>query len=184
MVARMCLLVWLWIAKVLFGVWEQPVHSVQERHPRFEEIKDAIHVLKETVLMGYYGALTRKPVWLYGFNCSLRNIHDYRTTPLPTRTSNLTTSHIDNDGRKRFSGTKALKGSQTYPKDFGVALNKIYRQHEEGLKKKVRFIRDLASTQVVDIGDLFTWDFHGDWRQKDIIFFVILRLSRMSVGRV
>jgi len=38
--------------------------------------------------------------------------------------------YVDQDGRRRCPGGPALKGTQTYPPEFGVAVARVYNPHK------------------------------------------------------
>ena len=77
MAARMVLLLYLWTARCIFWLLEQPSGSLFERHPRMQIFLKSHKVYKVRVDLGDFGAATQKPVWLYSFYSFIAKLPDY-----------------------------------------------------------------------------------------------------------
>ena len=131
MVSRTGLLMLLGICLATRFILEQPRASLMPWHPRLEQIFHlaqcgGIHAVEHiSTFMGSFGAPTPKPTILIGnvpWLCQLkRKLNRSEFTP----NEDVVRYHIDQCGRKRFSGGKKLKETQKYPSGYGFATASI-----------------------------------------------------------
>ena len=125
MVSRMSLIVWLLEAKKVLWVYEQPASSLLWEHNRMRSLVKSRFIYRTHMFMGSYGAPTKKPTMLWGPD-PLINMF---SIPLPTNVQwekDLVSTYV-RDGRTWVTGNSNLKGSQSYPKAFGVATLGIWK---------------------------------------------------------
>lgn len=126
MVSRMCIILWILEAKMVFWLYEQPQSSLLWQHPRMQQYISKRTVFKSHMWMGAFGAASPKGTVLWG---------PYQTVswfalPLPKDRAWATdlTTKTEKNGRTQVTGSKGLKGSQTYPSEFGLATVSIWRR--------------------------------------------------------
>ena len=92
-----------------------------------------------------FGGRTEKPTWLYS-NCEfIHEITDYATGPADDFGSIvLADTYRDTSGDRKFKGSKNLKGSQEYTKQFGNAVKKLVTKHAAKIMKHKRQLREAA----------------------------------------
>lgn len=71
MVYRQVILLWLFTAKGVFWVLEQPAGSLLERHDAFVHLCTYINIWKTSIHMDEFGGDTSKPTWLYSAHASV-----------------------------------------------------------------------------------------------------------------
>lgn len=78
MVARVVILLMLCEAKKVWWCVEQPTNSLLEHHPAFQKLLHlrSVRVRRLSTAMGWFGAPTRKPSWIYS---SASNEHHFET---------------------------------------------------------------------------------------------------------
>lgn len=83
-----------------------------------------------------YGGETLKPTWIYCNYDILASLDKYKSKPHPRfGTVSLIINTVDKHGKTGFRGGKNLKGSQHYPKPFGVAIRKVFLKHEQLIRQ-------------------------------------------------
>lgn len=124
MVSRMALVLWILEAKMVLWLYEQPHTSLLWEHPRMQQFLSKIRVWRAHMYMGSYGAASPKPTFLWRPSPLVSRF----SLPLPQREweSMVTKTQLP-DGRTQVSGNQLLKGSQTYPKEFGYATLRVWR---------------------------------------------------------
>ena len=65
MASRLCIILWIQLAKGVLWVVENPVGSMIEKYSRFQQIIRAFPIYKISVWQSDFGAATRKPTWLW-----------------------------------------------------------------------------------------------------------------------
>lgn len=125
MVSRMALLVYLLEAKRVYWLYEQPHSSLLWEHPRMQQLVKKINVWKTHIYMGSYGAESKKPTFLWAPSPT---VHHF-SLPLPQDKEWLAV--VDKrtlpDGRTQVTGNSNLKGTQTYPREFGFATVRVWK---------------------------------------------------------
>ena len=83
-----------------------------------------------------YGGETLKPTWIYCNYNILKDLDKFKSKPHPRfGTVSLTVKTVDKHGKAGFKGGPNLKGSQHYPKPFGVAIRKLFLKHEQLIRR-------------------------------------------------
>lgn len=139
MVTRVTLLLYILTLKAVFWVLEQPVNSLLERHPRFQQFMATHKIWRHCVHMLDYGAESSKPSWLYSNYEFINQIDRYKLKHecVGPRTQ-LVKQTVDAAGRRRISGTGALKSSQEYPPGFGAALDNVYKDNADEIMSRAK----------------------------------------------
>ena len=79
-----------------------------------------------------FGGDSEKPTWLYSNFNFIKDIQSQATSPGPLFGKRaLVNKYVDKHGCQKFSGTKNLKGSQSYPTAFGQAVKKTILKNKE-----------------------------------------------------
>ena len=82
MVVRMMLLLMLYEAKSMMWILEQPVNSVMQFHPRFQEfLAWCPFVVRKSCQQGFFGGASSKPTWLYCNSLAIDTIDLFRASP-------------------------------------------------------------------------------------------------------
>lgn len=131
MVARMALIVWLLESKMCFWLYEQPHSSLLWEHPRMQDLVKRLKIYRAHIHMGSYGATSPKPTFLWAptisvYKFSLPLPQDQTWEPTVTKTTRA-------DGSTCVTGNGHLKSTQTYPKEFGLATLRVWKN---AIKKK------------------------------------------------
>ena len=123
MVSRMALIVWVLESKVAYWLYEQPHTSLMFEHPRMQELLKALKVWRAHMYMGAYGAASPKPTFLWAPSETV----SWFSLPLPKKDwEAMVDKKTMPDGSIQVSGNKKLKGSQTYPKEFGLSTVRVW----------------------------------------------------------
>ena len=134
MVARVLLLHWVFVARYVFFVIEQPCSSSMERHNQFQAFLKLFPLWRHSVAMGDFGAATQKSSWLYSAHSCINQVDRYHSTMLAESKTKLAHLRIDGLGKRCVDGSEHLKGSQAYTRQFGWALLQVYRQNVDHIK--------------------------------------------------
>jgi hypothetical protein len=130
MVARVLLLQWIFMSRMIFCVLEQPSSSMMEFHDQFQEFLRRFPLWRHSVNMGDFGADSQKSSWLYSSHACISHVDLFESTMLPPTKKKLATTGVNGvTGRKTINGTDDLKGSQAYTSQFAWALTQAYRQN-------------------------------------------------------
>ena len=120
------------------------------RMPRFEQYANAMPVMETWTWMGMFGGLTPKATRLYSSSQWPRMLKRkldrsrFKDVEAPT-----VEHYTDANNVKRVKGTAALKTSQAYPDDYGLAVRDLYLAHG---------VTELAGEPFVDITDGQDWE--------------------------
>ena len=157
MLARMVLQAFVYEALGVCWFIEQPRNSMMAELPRFKFMAKSLVLYRISLRMGDYGADTEKPSWLYTTSKELENIGKLKTRHFQKGDAehNLATSYVDGGGNRRCVGNQFLKGSQAYPRGFGVAVHKVYMQHQAVFQARAAAIGIAASSRRPNILKLF-----------------------------
>eukprot|EP00438_Fugacium_kawagutii_P025098 Skav213447 [mRNA] locus=scaffold837:322198:322716:+ [translate_table: standard] len=158
MVSRMALLVYLLEAKMVYWLYEQPHSSLLWEHPRMQQLVRKINVWKTHIFMGAYGAETKKPTYLWAPSPTVSHF----SLPLPQDKDWLAVvdKKVLADGRVQITGNGNLKGTQTYPREFGFATVKVWK--EAAKRPLPPFLgRDDPMPQ-------FSWNPSDSWKDADL----------------
>ena len=129
MAARLCIILYINIARAVFFLVENPVNSLLEWSPRMQELAKKFELLRTTIQQGNFGAFSQKPTWLYTLDDAVDSIDDYED---PNRDKlSLARKYESRDGRTSFAGTEHLKSSQAYTAKFGHALHMCWKANRQ-----------------------------------------------------
>ena len=137
MVSRMVLHLFVLEARGCWWILEQPMSSLLEEHPRFQQFISSHVVWRYTLRMGAFGAETAKPHWLYSNKPWVREIdfHCSRWWHPALATAETTSFVLREDLSRATTGNKGtLKDSQHYPRAFGDAVAAVHLAHEAELR--------------------------------------------------
>ena len=172
-VSRVCIILRVLILKAVFWVLEQPMSSLLALHDRFVELATEFCIHKVYMAMGAYGALTRKPSFLYSTFPQIAELK--KKVPQGVK---FNTRLAIRKGRAVTGKRAALKKSQEYPKGFGEAVARLYRKHERDIKIAAAGIQEADRTPV-SFHDI-CGGLEGDlWEDADMPS-VLLWLSKRS----
>ena len=137
MVSRMSLIVWLLESKKTFWLYEQPHSSLLFQHPRMQQLVRSLTIYRAHMYMGAFGAESPKPTFLWAPISDVKKF----SLPLPegkewVETVSKTTKE---DGTVQITGNSNLKGTQTYPREFGLATVRVWRT---AVKRSVPLIKE------------------------------------------
>ena len=130
-----------------------------ETHPRFQEFvkcmrEKGVAIFRVFVEMGWNGAESPKPTWLYSTHECLKNIKKYAISESNQRKP-LVTKKRDSTGKLCITGNTALKSSQAYPPAFGAAVAQLYADNKDALHKRSMDLLDAAAKLPgIDTSDL------------------------------
>ena len=127
MVSRMCLLFYLLVARSILVIWEQPKGSLMEAHPRFQQMLKRWRIHRTFLKLSDFGAESEKGLWLYSQFPFVKHIDRYQTGQSSTQLRSLVKVYHNKDGETKICGNAYLKASQAYPKDFGRALYRLWK---------------------------------------------------------
>ena len=135
MCARTVLLAYFFDAKgSMIGI-EQPEGSVMEYSRRFQQLlTERSMFVSPEVALGLFGSASRKPIKVYSNVQSIGAIMQHRLHPsLPAGLATLCRVDTRADGSRACSGRRGiLKESQEYPRAFGEAVTRVFKDHIDG----------------------------------------------------
>ena len=109
---------------MVYWLYEQPHTSLMFEHPRMQQLIKAMSIYRCHMYMGSYGAASPKPTFLWSPSTTVINF----SLPLPDREwESMVDKKTMPDGSVQVSGNSRLKGSQTYPRQFGLATVRVWR---------------------------------------------------------
>ena len=109
---------------MVLWLYEQPHTSLLWEHPRMQEFLRKCKVFRSHMYMGAYGAASPKPTFLWAPTPAVQSM----SLPLPEQDwQAMVTRKTLEDGRSHVTGNAYLKGSQTYPKKFGLATLQLWQ---------------------------------------------------------
>jgi hypothetical protein len=135
MVARVVLLLYIFQAKNVFWLLEQPASSVMQFHPRLQQFMGEFHIFRTHTWLGAFGGGSPKPTLLYsGHNLVHRLQRHLDRTADFEHAHLMTRKYVDGSGQKRCTGGSHLKASQAYPRGFGEAIRELYASEAHALR--------------------------------------------------
>lgn len=97
-----------------------------------------------------YGGDTEKPTWLYSNYSFISDVGLFCTGPSANFGSHELARKSIKGNRVTYSGTPALKGSQSYPKGFGRAVRKTIQKNAHIIRAKKAELRSkISNTKMV-----------------------------------
>ncbi|CAK0800827.1 unnamed protein product [Prorocentrum cordatum] len=130
MVSRVVAIMWVNCARGTFWFLEQPMNSLLEVHPRFQEFAKRHRVYRIAVSMGAFGGSSEKKTWIYSGHPWISELidaqHKYGEYHGPA-----VALYASVDG-KVHGNKPELKLSQAYPVGFGMAVRDLYLAHKVG----------------------------------------------------
>ena len=142
MVARVLLLQWIFMARMIFMAVEQPCSSWMQLHDQFQAFLRFFPLWRQSVCMGDFGADTQKATWLYCDHACIARIDHFQSSMVAGSKTSLATTRVDDFGNKCVDGNANLKRSQAYTRQFGWALVQTYRMHQEHIQGIAHEVRD------------------------------------------
>lgn len=123
MIARLCIIIFIYAARGMMWIVEQPVNSLLEYNARFQLILRTFRVWRTAVCQGHFGAKSLKPTWLYSNRKEIADVHLFdRKRGCSADYIKLATT-VRKDGKAQVTGNANLKGSQSYTPEFARALH-------------------------------------------------------------
>ena len=121
MTSRSVLLLWILDCRGFMATLEQPTSSVMPHYFRMQEWFSRRAVYRYRVLLGYFGADSPKPIYLWSTSACVAGILEkYTRDALPVSAGVYT--KVLRNGHMCIDGGAKLKESQAYPVDFGHAM--------------------------------------------------------------
>ena len=149
MASRAALIIYLAEALGHVVIVEQPSSSLLRFHPRLQEVIGRIQIFLHSLRLGHYMADSAKPLvlmsnvsWL-GFALNQHRCRDWCPS-----SQTVYRRHIDEAGVRRTTGDTGLKGTQTYPLQFGLAVAFAYREHAAGLRARATCILESSADSI------------------------------------
>eukprot|EP00959_Pyramimonas_sp_CCMP1952_P029723 623763-Pyramimonas_sp.AAC.1 len=159
MVSRLCLLMFIMYAKGVFFIIEQPANSLLEEHPKFKLFRKHFTLYRKSISMINYGGDSRKPTWLYSAHKEIMDLDQYApTSPAPSSKNKkveMVVKGTDKNGNVTVTGGKNLKESQSYPRQFGESLSKLFKANENSFRREAHARALAANNQDVPIQECF-----------------------------
>lgn len=168
MVSRQILLLWIYTARKIYWVLEQPLNSLMEKHPRFLELASRICITRTSINMGDFGATSKKPSWIYSSHPFITELKEYAGTYGRKRPqTQIVKRYTDKNGKKCVQGGAALKASQHYPEGFGMAMRDVFLKHRKELEAAAE--AHAASVEHIKVveKDMFVEGLRGKDRWSD-----------------
>ena len=102
-----------------------------------------LRIFRHFVRMKNYNKDSSKGTWLYCNKEWINDIDLYMTTPEKAiKGSKLCETRVNEDGVTKVYGNKeALKGSQSYTRDFGKAMQRVLDDHRDDIRADVLRLR-------------------------------------------
>ena len=133
MVGRVMALFLLCHFRGVLAFLEQPASSLMQLHPRFQQSLGLMQLWVCKIWLGYFMAESAKPVLVY---CNRPFVDEFRMhmcrTWLP-ESDDVVVQYQNLNGERKCMGSAGLKGTQEYPKPFGVAAARVYKAHKDEL---------------------------------------------------
>ena len=146
MVSRMVLI--LLVVQAVGAAWflEQPLTSLMMHHVRMQWLARKVAIFELRPNMCDFGHATKKPTELWSNKPEVVEIKKYATpAKKPKKVVKLVDQYVDKNGRKRVTGGKLLKGSQSYPKGFGEAMASLMATNSSLFKRQgSKPVRDMG----------------------------------------
>ncbi|CAL1153538.1 unnamed protein product [Cladocopium goreaui] len=136
MAARVAILLLIAASRGIFWILEQPKGSLFEFHPQIQAVFTLLRCYRKHIHMRDFGAGSQKPTWLYSGHRYVDDINSFKPPRLPqARKTALVDHYVDSKGVKRIKGSKAMKSSQSYPRQFGTAVARLRTRYLTRVKK-------------------------------------------------
>lgn len=103
-----------------------------------EDVLRWIHVWRQHISMGAFGAKSLKPTWLYSSSEAIEELAEFSQPFDRDERIALVEHYHDASGKSRIKGNQMLKGSQSYPRGFGRALSKLRTRHGKRLRSAAK----------------------------------------------
>ena len=141
--------------------------------------------------LGYFGAESAKPVYLYCTYPFIAEVDQYRTASQVTSCEGVATKTVNNAGEVRVNGGPRLKETQAYPPGFGTGMAKLYSKHQASILKQAELLkaRDGAGQNTGNIKTVMDLLCPAEsfWEDTQLqpVFSIVQRmvLRRMQGGR-
>lgn len=153
MVSRTALLILTGVCLGVLFLLEQPITSLMLEHPRLRQLIQlaecgAIRGCKRiSTYMGAFGAVSPKPTMLLGNAPWIDRLKKSVRLSAFKKDASITTSHVDSQGRRRFTGGQGLKRTQEYPKGYGVECAVCMDEAVVDLDEESDFDYDLLESE-------------------------------------
>eukprot|EP00969_Alexandrium_andersonii_P040727 1785171-Alexandrium_andersonii.AAC.3 len=114
--------------------------------------------------MGMFGARSLKPTTLWSGEAWLPELYrkSSRSDMKALNSDGNTRNYTDTQGRRRFTAGPRLKGTETYPKGFGLALCELWKTHR--LHRPLLPVPDFVDNETQSFS--FTRD---TWADADLV---------------
>ena len=183
MCARVLLLLWIAECRGVFIGLEQPTSSVMEHVPKFQDMlkcrrRSLGPLWRVRLSLGYYGAESSKPVFVYSNFKWVEQVSEYTTRVQLPKSEGVVTRTVNMDGRLQVSGGRNLKETENYPKHFGTAVARVYMANLHAVRERAASF-DIGGD--VDIEELFSKTPEDRWAEAKLgpVFDM---LSRMRIS--
>ena len=143
MVSRVCLILYLLMAKNIFYIYEQPGSSLLWAHPRMDEFLRVCDAFRGWTWMGAFGHGSPKGTTLWSSRASVKKL--CRALPDRVWENDMTRKTVLSSGAISVSGGKDLKASQAYTPEYGFSTLSVW------LAEKEKEEPDLSSVRISPI---------------------------------
>lgn len=140
MASRVAIILYLAAARGVWFVFEQPVGSLFQEHPRLQQLFGILNIHRKQIRMKDFGGPSEKPTWLYSNHHFIGHLDQFKPINRALQLEDIQVSvhYKTPDGKERVTAGKDLKKSQTYPLAFGRAMAKLRSVHSSLVKKDIR----------------------------------------------
>ena len=101
MVARVLLLQWIFMCRMIFCVLEQPASSWMQYHDQFQEFLRIFPLWRHSVNMGDFGADSQKSSWLYSSHACISHVDFFESTMVAATKKKLATTGVNGTTGKK-----------------------------------------------------------------------------------
>ena len=152
MVARVLLLHWIFMSRMIFCVLEQPSSSWMQYHVQFQDLLGNFALWRHSICMKDFEAPSLKPSWLYSSHSYISHVDRFHGTMVAEPVTLAQTCIDAKTGKKCVNGTKDLKASQAYTRQFAWALLQAYRQNKANILEVAHAVRSRTLDELREKG--------------------------------
>ena len=148
MVTRVLLIQFIFLARGIYTVLEQPMGSLMQYHPLFQRFLAKTTCYRHSLRMKDYHLPADKATWLYCSHKFVNEVDELKSTMLCEEVAEMTVSRYNAEGKVVIDGGKDLKKSQAYTRAFAWSMCLVWRRHREELEADAAAVRRRARSDA------------------------------------